>query len=187
MGAHHSKTDRSGSKKDGKRSPVQEKHTSADSTAPLAVLNINRSSTVDKRVSFGEKSMGRSRTNTMSFHGSTHTADSLATPPTAIHDLDGHSNVSRPPPPPRLHHLSELIDPEEVPFDGDDWSPSGHLLAPEEYLVHPDRPLSIRERQEEIRQRVRAASRLGAAVAAAENARVVAAAPVKEVSIVTVF
>jgi len=53
--------------------------------------------------------------------------------------------------------------------------------------VHPDRPLSIRERQEEIRQRVRAASRLEAAVAAAENARVVAAAPVKEVSIVTVF
>ena len=31
----------------------------------------------------------------------------------------------------------------------------------EQFLVHPDRPRSIRERQEEIKERVRAASRLG--------------------------
>ncbi|TKA56534.1 hypothetical protein B0A55_09037 [Friedmanniomyces simplex] len=167
MGANHSKTNSSGGMKDGKRSPIQEKHTSADSTAPFAIkaaaLNIDRSATIDKRTSFGEKSLGRSRTNTMSFHSSTHTAsdlDTAALPPT-IHELDGHSNITRPPPPLRLRHLSELIDPAELPIDAHVRSPSGHLLAPEQFLVHPDRPLSIRERQAEIRERVRAASRLG--------------------------
>lgn len=40
-------------------------------------------------------------------------------------------------------------------------SPSGNLLAPQEYLMHPNRPRSIRERQENIREKVRKASRLG--------------------------
>lgn len=40
-------------------------------------------------------------------------------------------------------------------------SPSGNLLAAEAFLQHPDRPLSLRERQEIIRARVRAVSRLG--------------------------
>ena len=55
----------------------------------------------------------------------------------------------------------ELIDPAELPIDSHVRSPSGRLLAPEQFLVHPDRPLSIRERQEEIREKVRTASRLG--------------------------
>ncbi|KAK5736220.1 hypothetical protein LTR17_007560 [Elasticomyces elasticus] len=165
MGASNSTVKGTGSATEGKRSPVQEKHTSGDSTAPFALkaaeLGIVRSPTIDKHASFSEKSVGRSRTNTLSFHGSSYTADDIESIPTTIHELDGHSNVSRPPRPPRLRHLSELIDPAELPIDAHVRSPSGHLLAPEEYLVHPDRPLSIRERQAEIRERVRAASRLG--------------------------
>jgi len=36
-------------------------------------------------------------------------------------------------------------------------SPSGHLLEPHEYLEHPDRPLTIRERQDRIRGRLMSA------------------------------
>ena len=67
MGANQSKTGGS-----GKRSPAQEKHTSADSTAPFAVkaadLDNDTSTTADKDAGFHEKSVGRSRANTMSFH-----------------------------------------------------------------------------------------------------------------------
>lgn len=96
--------------------------------------------------------------------GTSHTSDVINSSCATVHELDGHSNVSRPPPPPRLRHLSELIDPAELPIDGHVRSPSGHLLAPEQFLVHPDRPLSIRERQAAIQERVRAASRLGVEV-----------------------
>ncbi|KAK5167592.1 uncharacterized protein LTR77_007291 [Saxophila tyrrhenica] len=75
--------------------------------------------------------------------------------------INGHSNVTRPPPPPRIHSLSELIDPAEVEMDSHIRSPSGNLLAPEQFLTHPSRPRSMRERQAEIRDKVRAASRLG--------------------------
>lgn len=77
------------------------------------------------------------------------------------HELEGHSDVTRPPPPPRIHSLSELIDPAELPIDSHVRSPSGNLLAPEQYLVHPNRPRSMRERQQEIREKTRNASRLG--------------------------
>jgi hypothetical protein len=79
----------------------------------------------------------------------------------SIHAIEGHSDVSRPPPPPRIRRLSELIDPAEIPIDFSVRSPSGNLLAPEQFLARPNRPLSIRERQAEIQKRVRQASRLG--------------------------
>jgi hypothetical protein len=82
----------------------------------------------------------------------------------SVHDIHGHANISRPPPPPLIRRLSELIDPAELPIDSNVRSPSGNLLAPEQFLAHPDRPLSIRERQAEIREKVRTASRLGVEV-----------------------
>ena len=86
-----------------------------------------------------------------------------------IDEQEGHSNVTRPPPPPRLRRLSELIDPNELTIDSHVRSPSGNLLAVEQFLVHPDRPRSIRERQEQIRERVRVASRLGPGVESART------------------
>ncbi|KAK5115846.1 hypothetical protein LTR85_009440 [Meristemomyces frigidus] len=160
MGSGLSKQAKNGANgtKDGKRSPNQEKHASADSTTPLAAnaakLDFPQTPIVDKHGSFSEKSLGRSRANTMS-------EDSITTCPLKVHELEGHSDVSRPPPPPRLRRLSELIDPAGLPTDSRVRSPSGHLFAPEQFLVHPDRPRSIRERQEDIREKVRAASRLG--------------------------
>lgn len=66
MGLGHSKF-KNGA--DGKRSPNQEKHTSADSTTPLATsaaqLAFPQTPTVDKHASLSEKSFGRSRTNTV--------------------------------------------------------------------------------------------------------------------------
>lgn len=103
--------------------------------------------------------------------------DAISPAPTQIHELEGHSNVSRPPPPPRLRHLSELIDPADLPVDAYVRTPSGNLLAPEQFLVHPDRPRSLRERQEDIREKVRAASRLGVQVETAQ-----AEAPKEKVS-----
>lgn len=79
------------------------------------------------------------------------------------HTAPSYPNISRLHPCPRLHfhHLSELIDPIDLDVDSHVRSPSGNLLAPEQFLVHPDRPRSMRERQEEIRERVRGVSRLG--------------------------
>ncbi|KAK5136922.1 hypothetical protein LTR08_001429 [Meristemomyces frigidus] len=182
MGANSSKQAKEDSK-DGKRSPSQEKHASADSTTPLAAnaaqLAFPQTPVVDKHVSFEEKSLlGRSRTKTLSTGGSnTGDTDTIVTIPRAnsptplkIHVLDGHSNVSRPPPPPRLRHLSELIDPMDLATaDGHVRSPSGNMLEPAQWLVHPDRPMSIRERQERIQERMRAASRLGEVESAGEE------------------
>ncbi|KAK5118932.1 hypothetical protein LTR62_000143 [Meristemomyces frigidus] len=149
----------------GKRSPSQEKHTSGNSTTPLAAraheLDTDRSTVTeldDKHTSYGGTTANRSRANTMSF-GSTLANDTTLS--LDVTELEGHADVSRPPPPPRLRHLSELIDPAELPIDAHVRSPSGNLLAPEQFLVHPERPLSIRERQEEIRDKIRSASRLG--------------------------
>ncbi|KAK4539966.1 hypothetical protein LTR36_009936 [Oleoguttula mirabilis] len=193
MGSGQSKQakDDGNSTKGGKRSPNQEKHASADSTTPLAAnaaqLAFPQTPNVDKHASFGEKSLGRSRTNTMSGKSrhtqldvvcpqadsiglADDTEDSITTaPPLKVHELEGHSNVSRPPPPPRIRHLSELIDPADLAVDGHVRSPSGNLLAPAQFLVHPDRPRSIRERQEDIREKVRVASRLGVQSETAEQ------------------
>ncbi|KAK3628732.1 Cyanate hydratase [Elasticomyces elasticus] len=65
--------------------------------------------------------------------GSSYTANDTESLPIIIFELDTHSNVSRSPRPPRLRHLSELIDPAELRTDVHIRSPSGHLHAPEEY------------------------------------------------------
>ncbi|KAK4553940.1 hypothetical protein LTR86_009116 [Recurvomyces mirabilis] len=182
MGQSQSTRRSATTKTDGKRSPSQEKHTSADSSATLAVkaadLDIDRSTITEKHSSYGGTTATRSRANTMSFgtsqqcHLQKRTVKLIAmmtgstmvgstTLSLGIDDMDGHADVSRPPPPPRIRHLSELIDPAELPIDAHVRSPSGHLLAPEQFLVHPDRPLSMRERQEEIREKLRSASRMG--------------------------
>ncbi|KAK3680197.1 hypothetical protein LTR78_000574 [Recurvomyces mirabilis] len=162
MGQSQSTRRSATTKTDGKRSPSQEKHTSADSSTPFAVkaadLDIDRSTITEKHSSYGGTTATRSRANTMSF-GSTMVGSTTLS--LGIDDMDGHADVSRPPPPPRIRHLSELIDPAELPIDAHVRSPSGHLLAPEQFLVHPDRPLSMRERQEEIREKMRSASRMG--------------------------
>ena len=70
MGSGHSKQVEGGSKS-GKRSPDQEKHVSADSTAPLAAsaarIAFPQFPVVGKHVSFDENlPIGRSRARTMS-------------------------------------------------------------------------------------------------------------------------
>ncbi|RMY52058.1 hypothetical protein D0864_14321 [Hortaea werneckii] len=79
----------------------------------------------------------------------------LATPP-QVHHTEGHSDVSRPPQPSRLRRLSELIDPLTLGERSHVRSPSGQILGAAEFMAHPGRPLSIRERQEAIREKVRA-------------------------------
>ena len=173
--------------KEGKRggkspSPSQEKHNSADSKAPLtehaATLNLKRSPSAGRNNSGrgNGASLERSQshaTNDDQIHiaprSSTIRAVSTTSSNIQVHETEGHSNVTRPPPPPRIHHLSELIDPADLAVDSHIRSPSGNLLAPEQFLTHPDRPRSIRERQEEIREKVRAASRLGVEVDKAEE------------------
>lgn len=60
--------------------------------------------------------------------------------------------VTRPSPPRRLTAMSTLLDPADLMSEAD-WSiksPSGNLLGPKGYLSHPDRPLSMRERQQRV-------------------------------------
>lgn len=59
--------------------------------------------------------------------------------------------VTRPGLPRQLTRLSSLIDPAGL---GEGWkvkSPSGNLLGPNAFIDRPDRPLSVRERQERVR------------------------------------
>jgi len=58
-----------------------------------------------------------------------------------------------------MRTLSALIDPADIPVGGHVRTPSGNLLGLDQYLAQPERPLSIRERQEAIRERVLAARR----------------------------
>jgi hypothetical protein len=53
--------------------------------------------------------------------------------------------------PRELHHLSYLIDPNELDSGWKVRSPSGNLLGKQGYFTRDDRPLSLRERQERIR------------------------------------
>lgn len=67
------------------------------------------------------------------------------------------SVVTRPSPPREITHLSSLVDPAELAATGIDWtirSPSGNLLGPSGFFGHPSRPLSLRERQERVREAV---------------------------------
>ena len=50
-----------------------------------------------------------------------------------------------------LHHLSYLIDPNELDSGWKVRSPSGNLLGKQGYFTRDDRPLSLRERHERIR------------------------------------
>ncbi|MCJ1249018.1 hypothetical protein MMC30_006240 [Trapelia coarctata] len=92
------------------------------------------------------------------------------------------STITRPAPPPRMHRVSELIDPYDllgmasddlisIPQESNQAgpmgsnkhlpvlveSPSGRTMEPQEFLNHPNRPLAIRERQESILKAVEAA------------------------------
>ena len=160
MGSSQSKQSKCGGKDNSRSkttSPNQEKHNSADSKTPLtrrqADLSIPRSPSPNSPYTNAEQ--GRPS------HGREDSAPRNSTAEIQVDEQEGHSNVTRPPPPPQLRRLSELIDPHELTIDSNVRSPSGNLLAVEQFLVHPDRPRSIRERQEQIREKVRAASRLG--------------------------
>lgn len=102
--------------------------------------------------------------------GSNDDVDAIRPAPLRIHNTDGHSDVSRPPPPARLRHLSELIDPLDLTEKSHVRSPSGNILGAAEFMMHPGRPRSIRERQENIREKVRSASRLAIEAKLAEEA-----------------
>lgn len=86
-----------------------------------------------------------------------------------------HQEISRPAPPRRLTHISELIDIDQLirqrssPTDTPDTlftedpttddgaapvmiqSPSGHILSPQQYLERPDRVMTLEERKISIR------------------------------------
>lgn len=90
-----------------------------------------------------------------------------------------HQGISRPEPPRRLTHISELIDidqlirqrssttdlpPDDSPFTEDPTttdvgaappvmiqSPSGHILSSQQYLERPDRVMTLEERKNSIR------------------------------------
>ncbi|GAB7357844.1 hypothetical protein MBLNU230_g0015t1 [Neophaeotheca triangularis] len=74
-------------------------------------------------------------------------------PAITISPAHGHSNVTRPPPPPRLTRLSEIIDPATLNPSSHVRTPSGDLLGREAYVARPDRPRTIAERQQAIRER----------------------------------
>ena len=172
MGSSQSKGHAKDDTRGHNSSPNQEKHNSADSKAPLTkhAANFPRTPSLDRQGSF--LGHGASLTQSRSCpddheevqatpRNSTIRVVSQSSSTIRVDELEGHSNISRPPPPLRLRHLSELIDPAELTVDSHIRAPSGNLLAPEQFLTHPNRPRSIRERQEEIKEKVRAASRLG--------------------------
>ncbi|MCJ1393170.1 hypothetical protein MMC18_006042 [Xylographa bjoerkii] len=106
---------------------------------------------------------------------------SSANPHYADQDVKWFSEITRPAPPQRLNRVSELIDPHDLlGITADDnieaamrhpagstgrnkklpklvQSPSGRILAAQEYIADPKRPLAIRERQESILKAVAAA------------------------------
>lgn len=153
----------------------KEKHNSAESQAPLAghaaFFASSHRSLVGRRRSVATSTSRSRRASTIDSQNKIHPAphEPSFEVATQIDTLEGHSNVTRPPPPPRLHQLSELIDPAELPIDSHIRSPSGTLLALEQFLVHPDRPRSMRERQEAIQESVRTASRLGVGARRSED------------------
>lgn len=59
--------------------------------------------------------------------------------------------ISRPGLPRQVTHISALIDPTELQQGWMVRSPSGNLLGPGEFLHHPERPLSLRERRERVK------------------------------------
>lgn len=66
-------------------------------------------------------------------------------------DPDAITKVTHPATPTLLTRLSSLIDPQDLDPNEIIRSPSGRFYRVREYLNNPDRPLSIRERQQHIR------------------------------------
>ena len=91
------------------------------------------------------------------------------------HQQDGPqeiSEISQPKPMrPKINRLSELIDPISLANNNEKVvrSPSGQMLGRRSFEEREDRPLSMRERQELIRQRVMAQTAQLAAEAEAEK------------------
>jgi hypothetical protein len=77
-------------------------------------------------------------------------------PPSQVYidPIAGHSNVTIPARPDRRHALSELFDIDELEPGFQVRSPSGNMLSAEQVALREDRPMGIRERQENIRRRV---------------------------------
>lgn len=75
---------------------------------------------------------------------------------TRIDPVTGHTNVTIPAPPPRRYSLSELEDLNKLPPDSTVRSPSGNLLSIAQAKLRGDRPLTIEQRQKEIKQKVAA-------------------------------
>lgn len=71
---------------------------------------------------------------------------------------DDSDEISYPGLPRRVTHISQLIDPTELQEGWMVRSPSGNLLGPSEFLQHPERPLSLRERQERVKAAMSAPS-----------------------------
>ncbi|KAF2156618.1 hypothetical protein K461DRAFT_1427 [Myriangium duriaei CBS 260.36] len=64
-------------------------------------------------------------------------------------------SITTPAPPPLTRDLTELIDPQRLPGQGNVvQSPSGNLLSREEFMNRADRPISMQERQNNIRHDV---------------------------------
>lgn len=77
-----------------------------------------------------------------------------------VETFAGEESISEPKPArPHIRHLSELIDPALLAEDSKAIrSPSGNYLDRNSFFQREDRPLSLRERQERVRQGIRSQS-----------------------------
>jgi hypothetical protein len=90
-------------------------------------------------------------------HSETEDVDAITPLPLSqvhIDPIAGHSNVTVPARRPRQHTLSELFDVDQMEPGSQVRSPSGNMLSAEQLAVREDRPMGIKERQENIRRKV---------------------------------
>ncbi|KAL9077610.1 MAG: hypothetical protein Q9157_003280 [Trypethelium eluteriae] len=73
--------------------------------------------------------------------------------PVKSDDVDAWPAVTKPAPPSKLNRLS-IVPPTEIKEGIVVRSPSGRILTKTDYANHPDRPLSMQERQEAIKTTV---------------------------------
>lgn len=125
MGSNHSKSSPTSSLKN-------EKHNSADSKTPLTKpvradsLDIHESLDRDGNRFDSRRPPAVEKDDIQPLPGkSTIRMVSSSSSSAGLSAFEGHSDVSRPPPPPRLRHLSELIDPVDLAVDSQVRSPSG--------------------------------------------------------------
>lgn len=135
----------------GNANSKSKRHESASSTTPL---NSGQPlSPTARRGSIQPSSASVDRTTpTTSVPLAGSTGVSSPSLPTFSCNIDD-CEITTPAPPPRLRKLSELIDPTLL-FSEDAVvrSPSGNVLGRRSFSEREDRPLSLRERQERIRQ-----------------------------------